>query len=65
MMQALDSILRRPRAVLAMMLFLVFSGVYSYIAIPKDARPDIQLSLPITSPFPWKAFRRKMLSACF
>ncbi len=43
MMMALDSILRRPRAVLAMMLFLVVSGVYAYTAIPKDARPDIQV----------------------
>ncbi|MEM8685787.1 MAG: efflux RND transporter permease subunit [Pseudomonadota bacterium] len=43
MMQALDSILRRPRAVLAMMVFLVVSGVYAYFAIPKDARPDIQV----------------------
>ena len=43
MMQALDSILRRPRAVMAMMLFLVFSGIYAYTAIPKDARPDIQV----------------------
>ena len=43
MMMALDSILRRPRAVLAMMVFLVMSGVYAYTAIPKDARPDIQV----------------------
>ncbi|MCP5081063.1 MAG: efflux RND transporter permease subunit [Alphaproteobacteria bacterium] len=62
MMRALDSILRRPRAVLAMMLFLVFSGVYSYVAIPKDARPDIvvptyYISIPLEGVSPEDAER--------
>ena len=62
MMQALDSILRRPRAVLAMMVFLVVSGVYAYVAIPKDARPDIQVptyyvSIPLEGVSPEDAER--------
>lgn len=62
MMQALESILRRPRAVLAMMLFLVLSGAYSYVAIPKDARPDIQVptyyvSIPLAGVSPEDAER--------
>ena len=62
MMMALDSILRRPRAVLAMMLFLVASGVYAYVAIPKDARPDIQVptyyvSIPLAGVSPEDAER--------
>ncbi len=62
MMQALDSILRRPKAVLAMMIFLVVSGVYAYFAIPKDARPDIQvptyyISIPLPGVSPEDAER--------
>lgn len=62
MMMALDNILRRPRAVLAMMAFLVMSGVYAYTAIPKDARPDIQVptyyvSIPLAGVSPEDAER--------
>ncbi|MEM7429232.1 MAG: efflux RND transporter permease subunit [Pseudomonadota bacterium] len=62
MMMALDSILRRPRAVLAMMVFLVVSGVYAYFAIPKDARPDIKVptyyvSIPLAGVSPEDSVR--------
>jgi len=42
-MNALEAILRRPRSVLTMMVVLVFSGIYVYLTIPKEADPDIQV----------------------
>ena len=40
---ALESILSRPRTVLTLMVVMVIAGVLSYIAIPKEANPDIDV----------------------
>ena len=42
-MQTLKSILMRPRTVLTMMVVMVLSGVFTYITIPKEADPDIDV----------------------
>ena len=39
----LDSILRRPRAVLSAMLVLVVAGLLSYLGIPKESNPNITI----------------------
>ncbi|MBL4646314.1 MAG: efflux RND transporter permease subunit, partial [Rhizobiales bacterium] len=39
----LDAILRRPRTVLTMMIVMVVAGAFTYLAIPKDANPDIDV----------------------
>ncbi len=49
MISALDKILRRPRAVLTLMLLLVTSGLWSYITIPKESNPDIQIPVVYVS----------------
>ncbi len=41
----LDSILRRPRAVLSAMLVLVVAGLFAYITIPKESNPDITIPI--------------------
>lgn len=43
MMSALDAILSRPRTVLSLMVVMVIAGIVSYVTIPKEARPDIQI----------------------
>ncbi|NMD06659.1 MAG: efflux RND transporter permease subunit, partial [Phyllobacteriaceae bacterium] len=43
MIEALDKILRRPRAVLAAMFVLLLTGIYAYVTIPKEANPDITI----------------------
>ncbi|MCB1491189.1 MAG: efflux RND transporter permease subunit, partial [Rhodobiaceae bacterium] len=43
MIGMLQGILSRPKTVLVMMLFLVAAGVMSYITIPKEANPDIDV----------------------
>ena len=43
MMNALGAILRRPRTVLTLMLFMIVGGVMSYLTIPKEAQPDIDV----------------------
>lgn len=43
MIGMLEMILRRPRTVIVMMLVVVGAGVLSYIAIPKEANPDIDV----------------------
>jgi multidrug efflux pump len=50
---ALDAILRRPRAVLSLMLVMIIGGIWSYIAIPKESDPDIKvpvlyISIPLS-----------------
>jgi len=54
---ALAAILSRPRAVLSMMVVMLLAGVWSFVEIPKEADPDIQIpvvyisvSLPGISP---------------
>ncbi len=43
MISALEAILRRPRVVLTMMVVLVIAGIASYISLPKEARPNIEV----------------------
>ncbi|MEM9207448.1 MAG: efflux RND transporter permease subunit, partial [Pseudomonadota bacterium] len=40
---ALETVLSRPKTVLTMMLVLVMGGIMSYIGIPKEANPDIDV----------------------
>ncbi len=40
---ALDAILRRPRTVLTMMIVMIVAGAFTYLAIPKEANPDIDV----------------------
>lgn len=40
---ALDTILDRPRTVLTLMVVLVVAGIFTYLAIPKEANPDIDV----------------------
>ena len=49
MISALDKILRRPRAILTLLLLLVSAGLYSYITIPKESNPDIQIPVVYVS----------------
>ncbi len=39
----LDTILRRPRAVLSAMIVLVLAGLLSYITIPKESNPNVTI----------------------
>ncbi|MEM9277707.1 MAG: efflux RND transporter permease subunit [Pseudomonadota bacterium] len=39
----LDTVLARPRTVLTMMVVMVLAGVFTYINIPKEANPDIDV----------------------
>lgn len=39
----LDTILNRPRTVLTMMVVMVLAGIFTYIYIPKEANPDIDV----------------------
>jgi multidrug efflux pump len=43
MIAMLENVLRRPRTVIVMMLVIVGAGVLSYISIPKEANPDIDV----------------------
>ncbi|SUB01674.1 Swarming motility protein SwrC [Pannonibacter phragmitetus] len=43
MISALEAILRRPKTVLMLMLALVIGGTLSYISIPKEENPDIDV----------------------
>jgi len=49
MMAALEAILRRPRAILTAMFVLVVTGLFSYITIPKESNPDIQIPVVYVS----------------
>jgi multidrug efflux pump len=40
---ALEAILGRPRTVLTLMLVMIIAGIISYIAIPKEANPDVDV----------------------
>ena len=42
-MSVLEQILRRPRSVLTMMVVMVMAGVFSYVTIPKESDPDIDV----------------------
>ncbi len=41
----LDSILNRPKTVLTMMVVMVLAGISTYITIPKEADPDIDVPI--------------------
>ena len=43
MIGTLDTILSRPRTVLTMMVVMVMAGIFTYINIPKEANPDIDV----------------------
>jgi multidrug efflux pump len=43
MIDMLEGILRRPRTVLTLMVVMVTAGILAYIAIPKEADPDIDV----------------------
>jgi multidrug efflux pump len=43
MIDMLESVLRRPRTVLTLMLVMAIAGVLAYVAIPKEADPDIDI----------------------
>ncbi len=49
MTSALAVILSRPKTVLTMMLVMIIAGVISYINIPKEANPDIDVPVYIIS----------------
>jgi multidrug efflux pump len=39
----LEAILDRPKTVLTLMIVMVIAGIFSYVAIPKEANPDIDV----------------------
>ncbi|MGE3627226.1 MAG: efflux RND transporter permease subunit, partial [Hyphomicrobiales bacterium] len=43
MISSLAGILSRPRSVLTMMVVMVLAGLYTYVTIPKEADPDIDI----------------------
>lgn len=43
MNSVLESILRRPRSVLTMMVVMFLAGIAAYVSIPKEANPDIDV----------------------
>ncbi len=43
MIAALEVILRRPKVVLTMMVVLIIAGIASYVSLPKEARPNIEV----------------------
>lgn len=43
MIDALEAVLRRPKTVMMFMFLILFGGVYSYITVPKEANPDIDV----------------------
>ncbi|MGI9372535.1 MAG: efflux RND transporter permease subunit [Hyphomicrobiales bacterium] len=62
MMNSLEQVLRRPRAVISLMVVMILAGFYSYISLAKEARPDIQvptfyISIPLQGVSPEDAER--------
>lgn len=62
MQSALDTVLRRPKAVLSLMVAMIVAGIWSYVAIPKESDPDIQVpvlyvSVPLSGISPEDAER--------
>ena len=43
MIHALEVILRRPKTVITMMLLMLTAGILTYVNIPKEANPDIDV----------------------
>jgi len=46
---ALEKILDRPRTVLTLMVAMVMAGIFTYITIPKEANPDIDVPVFVVS----------------
>jgi multidrug efflux pump len=40
---ALEAILSRPKTVLTLMLVMIVAGLFSYVSIPKEANPDVDV----------------------
>ncbi len=62
MIGALETLLRRQRAVMAVLVAALLFGIVSYVTIPKEARPDIQvpvfyISIPLPGVSPEDAER--------
>ena len=49
MIGALETILSRPKTVLTMMVVMVVAGIFTYINIPKEADPDIDVPVYLIS----------------
>ncbi|MEM7301624.1 MAG: efflux RND transporter permease subunit [Pseudomonadota bacterium] len=49
MIGALQTILSRPKTVLMLMVVMVIAGTFSYISIPKEAQPDIDVPVYFVS----------------
>ena len=49
MQNALAAILARPKTVVIVMLMMVLAGTLSYIAIPKEANPDIDVPIYVVN----------------
>lgn len=49
MIDALEGILSRPRTVLTVMIVMVIAGILTYISIPKEANPDIDVPVYLVS----------------
>ncbi len=45
MTSALETILRRPRSVLTMLVVMLGAGIVAYLTIPKEANPDIDVPI--------------------
>ncbi|MCR9139125.1 MAG: efflux RND transporter permease subunit [Alphaproteobacteria bacterium] len=43
MTSALQAIISRPKTVLTLMVFMIAAGIMSYIGVPKEAQPDIDV----------------------
>lgn len=45
MLNVLEAIIRRPRSVLTIMIVMVAAGIFSYVTVPKEANPDIDVPI--------------------
>ncbi|WP_419910530.1 efflux RND transporter permease subunit [Hoeflea sp.] len=45
MTSALQTIISRPKTVLTLMVFMIAAGIMSYISVPKEANPDIDVPI--------------------
>ncbi|MGI9480947.1 MAG: efflux RND transporter permease subunit [Hyphomicrobiales bacterium] len=62
MMDGLEQVLRRPRAVISLMVVMILAGFFCYMSLAKEARPDIQvptfyISIPLEGVSPEDAER--------
>lgn len=45
MINALETVLRRPKTVITMMMVMLLAGIVTYVSIPKEANPDIDVPI--------------------